>query len=232
MRRLPVARWARACLRPVAGGVALGAVAVTFAQFDPDTSAPAFAVSSTEAPDRVGPATVSAPAEATWTATDADTTWLGDAIAAEQARLAAEAEAARQAAEAEAEAARLAQAAAEKEAARKAARSLNRRAASAPPSSVPVGEVKQYAAGLVGADQWGCLDALWQRESGWNPSAANRSSGAFGIPQALPGAKMASAGADWRTNPLTQVRWGVSYIDGRYGSACAAWQHSQSTGWY
>ncbi|WP_291885797.1 transglycosylase SLT domain-containing protein [Cellulomonas sp.] len=230
--RLPLARWARASLRPVAGGVALGAAVMAFAQIDPDTSSPAFGVSSTEAADLVGPTTVSAPAEATWTSTDADTTWLTDAIAAEaaeRARVAAEAEDARLAAEAEA--ARLAQVEAEHAAARRAARSMTR-GTSAPVASVPVGEVKQYAAGLVGADQWGCLDALWQRESGWDPSATNRSSGAFGIPQSLPGAKMASAGADWRTNPLTQVRWGVSYIEGRYGSPCAAWQHSQSTGWY
>ena len=60
----------------------------------------------------------------------------------------------------------------------------------------------------------------------------NASSGAHGIPQALPGSKMASAGADWQTNPLTQVRWGVSYINARYGSPCGAWAHSESHGWY
>lgn len=81
-------------------------------------------------------------------------------------------------------------------------------------------------------DQWSCLDALWQRESNWNPSAMNPSSGAYGIPQSLPGSKMASAGADWRTNPATQIRWGLGYIKGRYGSPCGAWGHSQSVGWY
>ena len=81
------------------------------------------------------------------------------------------------------------------------------------------------------SDQFGCLDSLWQRESGWSVSASN-ASGAYGIPQALPGSKMASEGSDWRTNPATQIRWGLGYIAGRYGSPCAAWSHSQSHGWY
>jgi hypothetical protein len=80
--------------------------------------------------------------------------------------------------------------------------------------------------------QFGCLDALWQRESGWHAWAYNASSGAFGIPQALPGDKMASAGADWRTNPVTQIRWGLDYIASRYGTPCGAWGHSQAYGWY
>ncbi|MFD1717183.1 G5 domain-containing protein [Georgenia deserti] len=83
-----------------------------------------------------------------------------------------------------------------------------------------------------GADQFSCLDSLWQRESNWNPSAQNPSSGAYGIPQALPGSKMASAGSDWATNPATQIEWGLGYIQGRYGSPCGAWGHSQSNGWY
>jgi hypothetical protein len=83
-----------------------------------------------------------------------------------------------------------------------------------------------------GSGQFRCLDSLWQRESGWNRHAQNRSSGAYGIPQALPGSKMASAGADWRTNPVTQIRWGLQYIRASYGSPCAAWGHSQSHGWY
>ena len=83
-----------------------------------------------------------------------------------------------------------------------------------------------------GADQFGCLDSLWTKESGWNPSAQNASSGAYGIPQSLPGSKMASAGADWATNPATQIEWGLGYIQDRYGSPCGAWAHSQSNGWY
>ena len=83
-----------------------------------------------------------------------------------------------------------------------------------------------------GDDQFGCLVALWAKESGWNANAYNASSGAAGIPQALPGSKMASAGADWATNPATQITWGLGYISGRYGTPCGAWDTSQSQGWY
>ena len=82
-----------------------------------------------------------------------------------------------------------------------------------------------------GDDQFACLLSLWNRESGWRVNAAN-SSGAYGIPQALPGSKMASAGADWQTNPATQIAWGLGYIAGRYGTPCGAWDHSESNGWY
>ncbi|MGA8846422.1 MAG: lytic transglycosylase domain-containing protein [Nocardioides sp.] len=82
------------------------------------------------------------------------------------------------------------------------------------------------------SDQFGCLDSLYMRESGWNPFADNPTSSAYGIPQALPGSKMATAGADWETNPVTQIRWGLGYIRDRYGSPCGAWGHSQSNGWY
>lgn len=80
--------------------------------------------------------------------------------------------------------------------------------------------------------EFACLDALWTRESNWNAASSNRSSGAYGIPQALPGSKMASAGADWATNPQTQISWGLGYIKGRYGTPCKAWDHSRSSGWY
>jgi uncharacterized protein YabE (DUF348 family) len=83
-----------------------------------------------------------------------------------------------------------------------------------------------------GDDEFACLVALWQRESGWRVNAENRSSGAYGIPQALPGSKMASAGDDWRTNPATQIRWGLGYISGRYSTPCGAWSAFQSKGWY
>jgi len=82
------------------------------------------------------------------------------------------------------------------------------------------------------SSQFSCLRSLWQRESGWNPRADNPSSSAYGIPQALPGAKMASAGPDWRTNPVTQIRWGLGYIADRFGTPCGAWAHSESHGWY
>lgn len=83
-----------------------------------------------------------------------------------------------------------------------------------------------------GLDQFGCLDSLYMRESGWSVTADNPTSSAYGIPQALPGSKMASAGADWATNPVTQIRWGLGYIQDRYGSPCGAWAHSESHGWY
>ncbi|WP_193612600.1 lytic transglycosylase domain-containing protein [Nocardioides lijunqiniae] len=83
-----------------------------------------------------------------------------------------------------------------------------------------------------GQDQFGCLDSLWTRESNWTWNADNPSSSAYGIPQSLPGSKMASAGPDWETNPVTQIRWGLGYIQDRYGSPCSAWGHSESHGWY
>lgn len=82
------------------------------------------------------------------------------------------------------------------------------------------------------AAQWKYLDALWHRESGWNHLAENPSSGAYGIPQSLPATKMAVVGRDWRTNPETQIRWGLAYIAARYGSPEGAWAHSEQHGWY
>jgi hypothetical protein len=81
-------------------------------------------------------------------------------------------------------------------------------------------------------DQFPCLDKLFKKESGWNYRAANHSSGAYGIPQALPGSKMAKFGDDWKTNPATQIKWGLDYIEGRYDTPCGAWSHSESSGWY
>ncbi len=83
-----------------------------------------------------------------------------------------------------------------------------------------------------GDDQFSCLDAVWTQESGWRVDAANPSSGAFGIPQALPGSKMASAGSDWQTNPATQIKWGLGYIKDRYGSPCGAQSFKAGHGWY
>ncbi|GAA4097269.1 transglycosylase SLT domain-containing protein [Nonomuraea soli] len=91
---------------------------------------------------------------------------------------------------------------------------------------------EMLAAFGFGEEQWGCLEKLWHKESGWNERAMNRYSGAYGIPQSLPGTKMASAGSDWQTNPATQIKWGLGYIKGRYGSPCGAWGHSQAKGWY
>ena len=83
-----------------------------------------------------------------------------------------------------------------------------------------------------GDDQYSCLVKLWNRESNWRHTARNRSSGAYGIPQSLPATKMASEGPDYLTNPETQIRWGVKYIKGRYGSPCGALAHSDKLGWY
>lgn len=83
-----------------------------------------------------------------------------------------------------------------------------------------------------GQDQFGCLDSLYEGESHWRVNADNPHSSAYGIPQALPGSKMASAGPDWATNPVTQIRWGLGYIQGRYGTPCGAWSFKRSHGWY
>ena len=98
------------------------------------------------------------------------------------------------------------------------------------------GAAQSIAHGLLGSygfatSQWGCLLDLWNQESGWRYNAANPS-GAYGIPQALPGSLMASAGPDWLTDPTTQINWGLGYIKQRYGNPCGAWAHEQSFGWY
>lgn len=108
----------------------------------------------------------------------------------------------------------------------------------APPAAVPdPGSAKAYAYTAIAARGWGeeqynCLVSLWQKESGWNVAAMNKSSGAYGIPQSLPGSKMSSAGSDWETNAGTQIEWGLGYITDRYGSPCGAWAKSQNSGWY
>lgn len=77
-----------------------------------------------------------------------------------------------------------------------------------------------------------CFSKIVQHESGWNPTATNASSGAYGLVQALPATKMASAGSDWKTNPATQIKWGLDYMKDRYGSACDAWSFWQANNWY
>jgi hypothetical protein len=79
---------------------------------------------------------------------------------------------------------------------------------------------------------WGSLLTMWNHESGWNEHAANPSSGAYGIPQALPGSKMSSAGSDWRNNAMTQISWGLGYVGARYGDPCKAWSFWQAHHWY
>jgi hypothetical protein len=106
----------------------------------------------------------------------------------------------------------------------------------APVAPVAPGSAQQIAMSMLGSYGWSssqfsCLNELWNRESGWRTTAENPS-GAYGIPQALPGSKMASAGSDWQTSATTQIRWGLGYIKGQYGSPCGAWSHSEATGWY
>jgi hypothetical protein len=163
------------------------------------------------------------------------------AARAAAARAAAARAAAARAAAARAVAAKAAaKAVAAKAAAAKAAQQSSSTASSSAGSSsshsAPSGSPRQIAQQILASKgrsgQFSCLDSLWARESGWNVYAKNPGSGAYGIPQALPGSKMASAGPDWQTSAATQIRWGLSYIDSTYGSPCAAWSHEQSTGWY
>ncbi|GAA2901214.1 phospholipase [Microbacterium esteraromaticum] len=149
---------------------------------------------------------------------------LQDALTAAKA-----AEAARVKAEAE-------RIAAEK-AAKEAAEKKRRAAAALAAANTPDG-AKAVARAMAaerygwGEGEFSCLANLWTKESGWNYKAYNENGGATGIPQALPGSKMATAGADWRTNAATQIAWGLGYIDRAYGSPCAAWGHSQAVNWY
>jgi hypothetical protein len=105
------------------------------------------------------------------------------------------------------------------------------------PAPAPTGDPRSIAKALLpqygfAESQFTCLDPLWQGESGWDLHATNPSSGAYGIPQALPGSKMATAGADWQNNAETQIKWGLDYIRGRYGTPCGAWSFKQANGWY
>ncbi|MCY0948559.1 lytic transglycosylase domain-containing protein [Streptomyces sp. H27-S2] len=102
----------------------------------------------------------------------------------------------------------------------------------APQSSYTVAQVKAIAQQMVPANQFQCFSKIINQESTWNYKAVNSSSGAYGLVQALPGSKMASAGADWRTNPATQIKWGLNYMEDRYGGPCQAWTFHQANGWY
>ncbi len=100
-----------------------------------------------------------------------------------------------------------------------------------PASARGIAQRMLKAYGWATAKQWSCLNNIWSRESHWRVSAGSVG-GAYGIPQALPGSKMASAGSNWRTNATTQIAWGLSYIHRNYGSPCGAWAHWQAHGWY
>lgn len=111
-------------------------------------------------------------------------------------------------------------------------RTEQRASRSAARSELPAGSPRQLARQVLADDaQYRCFAEIVERESGWNHTAQNPS-GAYGLVQALPGSKMASAGADWRTNPATQIQWGVDYMKDRYGSPCGAWSFWQQNHWY
>jgi hypothetical protein len=99
-------------------------------------------------------------------------------------------------------------------------------------SSYSIAQIQSMARQMVPGDQWTCFSNIVDHESDWNYRAVNPSSGAYGLFQALPGSKMASAGADWQTNPATQIKWGLNYMNERYGSPCGAWSFWQANHWY
>jgi hypothetical protein len=192
-------------------------------------------------------AALAAPISPTDTSTERGEHRAPAAAAAERARAVvaakarARAEAARVAEERRERAARAARKAREERAARdraareRAARATEERS-SRSTARVSSGDAKSIARSMVAARGWSsgqysCLVTLWDHESGWRVNASNPS-GAYGIPQALPGSKMASAGSDWRTNPATQIRWGLGYISDRYGTPCGALDAFNSKGWY
>ncbi|TLQ44013.1 aggregation-promoting factor C-terminal-like domain-containing protein [Streptomyces marianii] len=120
-----------------------------------------------------------------------------------------------------------------KEAEERASRSAVRDASSfTTQSSYSISEVQAMARQMVPGDQFQCFSNIVDHESSWNYRAQNPSSGAYGLVQALPGTKMASAGADWQTNPATQIKWGLNYMNDRYGSPCGAWSFWQANNWY
>ncbi|MER5495486.1 aggregation-promoting factor C-terminal-like domain-containing protein [Streptomyces sp. NPDC002454] len=98
--------------------------------------------------------------------------------------------------------------------------------------SYTIAEIQAMARAVVPADQFQCFSNIVDHESDWNYKAVNPSSGAYGLFQALPASKMSSAGSDWQTNPATQIKWGLSYMEGRYGSPCGAWDFWQANRWY
>lgn len=136
------------------------------------------------------------------------------------------------------------EAAAKREAARKAAakKAAEKKAEQSKPSadagdfpvkaSYSTAEVKQMARKIVGGGQFQCFSNIVDRESGWNYRASNPSSGAYGLVQALPGNKMSSVASDWKTNPATQIKWGLNYMNDRYDSPCGAWDFWQANGHY
>jgi hypothetical protein len=219
-----------------------------------------FAVASATAVTAVGSVvgvasgSVAQPNEAE--ATAADTTLLADIPAGEQAQVQTASltqQADTQAIAADASAKKIAEESArkaaaksaieKKEAAEQAAKEAKERAeakekASRSASSFPVqgsytvAQIQAMAASMVPSGQFQCFSNIVDHESSWNYRAVNASSGAYGLFQALPGSKMSSVGADWQTNPATQIKWGLNYMDSRYGSPCEAWSFWQANHWY
>ncbi|MGW7019239.1 aggregation-promoting factor C-terminal-like domain-containing protein [Streptomyces decoyicus] len=99
-------------------------------------------------------------------------------------------------------------------------------------SSYTIAETKAIAQQMMAGDQFQCFSNIVDHESGWNYKAVNAGSGAYGLVQALPGSKMSSAGSDWQTNPATQIKWGLNYMNERYDSPCGAWSFWQANSWY
>ncbi|MFM9447260.1 transglycosylase SLT domain-containing protein [Streptomyces acidiscabies] len=99
-------------------------------------------------------------------------------------------------------------------------------------SSYSISDIQSMARQMVAGGQWQCFSNIVDHESSWNYRAVNASSGAYGLFQALPGSKMSSVGSDWQTNPATQIKWGLNYMNERYGSPCDAWSFWQANNWY
>ncbi|MCW7946799.1 hypothetical protein AAW14_33490 [Streptomyces hygroscopicus] len=158
----------------------------------------------------------------------ADASAKKDAEAAARKQAAADA-VAKQKAAAKAEA----DAKARQEAETKASRDSTRDVSSFPvQGSYTVAQIQAMARQLVAGDQFQCFSNIVDHESSWNYQAVNASSGAYGLFQALPGSKMSSVGSDWQTNPATQIKWGLNYMNSRYGSPCQAWSFWQANSWY
>jgi hypothetical protein len=231
--------------------VAAAAAAATLAAVTPASAAPQPGVAHHPTATRLT-ARQRARSAARRTGAQRRTAWLTSAVTPvgfswelTQLRSAAEigqrqaAAAARSAAMARAAKAAAARAAAARAAAASAAAAAQAAAKTAPDPAPPVssGSPQQIAESMLASYGWSqsqfsCLDPLWSEESGWNVNADNPTSGAYGIPQALPGSRMASAGPDWQSDAATQIRWGLNYIQSTYGSPCNAWAHEQADGWY
>ncbi|MBV2357691.1 lytic transglycosylase domain-containing protein [Streptomyces sp. J2-1] len=161
----------------------------------------------------------------------ADASAKKDAEAA--ARKAAAETAVAKKAQAEKEAQEAKEAKQRKEAEQAASRSASRDSSSFPvQSSYSVAQIQAMARQMVAGGQFQCFSNIVNHESSWNYHAVNASSGAYGLFQALPAGKYSSAGADWRTNPATQIKWGLNYMNSRYGSPCDAWSFWQANSWY